>query len=83
MFSIIFLIETPKRVLPKDSHYFLLAPISPVKEGCWGIILEVFGRYVEGKTNQKAPKNNSKSFLLIFYKGAKNEFYLGILITSY
>ena len=24
-----FLIETPKRVLPKDSHYFLLGPINP------------------------------------------------------
>ena len=31
------LIETPKRVLPKDSHYFLLAPINPFKEGVWGV----------------------------------------------
>ena len=30
-FSAIFLIETPKRVLPKDSHYFLLDPINPFK----------------------------------------------------
>ena len=28
-----FLIETPKRVLPRDSHYFLLGPINPFKSG--------------------------------------------------
>ena len=37
----IFLIEMPKRVLPKDSHYFLLGPIK-------GGILALFGEYLVG-----------------------------------
>ena len=34
-------------------------------------------------TTKNKTENNSNSFLLIFYKGPQNEFYLGILITSY
>ena len=31
-----FLIEPPKRVLPKDSHYLLLGPINPFGQ-LWGL----------------------------------------------
>ena len=59
-----FLIETPKRVLPRDSHYFLLAPINPFKGAFRGYFEDNF----DGKPNkqQTEPKNNSKNFLLIF-----------------
>ena len=78
-----FLIEPPKRVLPRDSHYVLL---DPVKGGIWAL----FGGYLVGVWmvfwEENRPKTNpqtAKNFLLIFYKGPQNEFYLGILITSY
>ena len=42
-----FLIETRKRVLPRDSHYFLLAPIKGgiwASSGpIWGSVWKVFG----------------------------------------
>ena len=36
-FSTNFLIEIPKRVLPRDSHYFLLGPINPFKGTLTGV----------------------------------------------
>ena len=36
VFLLVFLVETPKRVLPKDSHYFLLDPINPFKGKVFG-----------------------------------------------
>ena len=64
-----FLQGTPKRVLPKDSHYFLLGPINPFKGRFGGVVWEVFGRYLGnfwrvfgGKTNQKQAQNKPKTF---------------------
>ena len=83
MFSTSFLIGVQKRVLPRVSHYFLLGPMQ-------GGILALFGGYLVGVWKifweENQPKTNTKTiknFLLIFYKGPQNEFYLGILITSY
>jgi len=36
-----------------------------------GVILEAFGKYVDGKTIRKIIKNNSNNFLLFFHRTPK------------
>ena len=57
-----FLQGTPKRVLPRDSHYFLLGPINPFKGANFDLSLTLF----DTRNLQKQTENASKSFLLLF-----------------
>ena len=62
-----FLQGTPKRVLPKDSHYFLLAPINPFKGTCFDLSLTLFetrNLQKTSKTNRKRLQKFSTSFLI-------------------
>ena len=61
-FSTNFLIGVQKRVLPRDSHYFLLGPINPFKGGVWGVFWRCLGVILKVKLTQKQPKTTSKTF---------------------
>ena len=70
-FSTNFLIGVQKRVLPRDSHYFLLGPINPFKGVCFDLSLTLFDTRnlqkltkKQSKTNRKQLQKFSTSFLI-------------------
>ena len=62
-----FLIHGQKRVLPRDSHYFLLAPIAPYKGVCFDLSLTLFhpiNLQKTSNTNRKRLQKFSTNFLI-------------------